>query len=450
MLMRKLGRDESGATVVIIALMIVVLFAAAALAIDVARMYGERRELQRTADLSAVSGAMQLQKGIGTAQAIGEFYVGQNPTMYHPGPYNPAGGDLVEAQSNCTIEGIDGTIPCVRSTVVAPRFPFLLAPVLGMSERAISAKAVAVLGSGAPGGHTLIPWVLMDCARALYGELPAWDDWNPSCDKDTDGGYKFSADFVDGPFVKLYNTNGDGSNFQAIAFDPEPDCALTYDGLFDHSGAKDYTEFLEGTTGDVTPCTVDKGARLFTKPGNMGTPTDKALDLRNGTGIDGCMNETAFHEAVDVINADTGLIEVKEPNACLVQITLVVHANPDRTNIFTDVPGGCGEGAPTATLLCIDSADDGIYGGTQHPIGTPNPDPNVITRLADFDNGTPQRMVARRFAFFYIMAQGDPKVDTFRYKGLFMKASDSRFSELGGGTCDPLDGICTVKMVYEP
>ena len=438
---RKIAANEGGATLVIVAILLIVLIGFTAFAVDVARAYGERRELQRTADVAAISGATQLPVGVGSAIATGEYYIGENPSLYHPGPFNSAGGDLVTASSTCNIPGL-GVYPCVKTRVVTPEFPFLFAPVLNadFDTASISATATAVLGTGAPGGSTLIPWVLMDCARSMYGEDPSWDNWNPSCSDAAEGGYKFSADWANGPFVKLYNTNGDGSNFQAVAYDPEPNCPLTYDGLFDHGGANNYTEFLEGTAGDLTPCNIDKGARVFTKPGNMGNPTDMALDRRNGEGIEGCMNEDAFEDtdgagpdegAVTIIDEDAGLIQINEPNPCLVQITLVVHANPDYPGIFTDIPGGC----------CVE--------GMQHPIAEPNEDLSVITRLSDFNNGTPQRMLARRFAFFYITHRGT-NADPWRYQGLFMKGTDSRFSELGGSTCDPLDGICTVKQIYDP
>ncbi|MPZ71427.1 MAG: hypothetical protein GEU71_18175, partial [Actinobacteria bacterium] len=210
MMRRSELRDESGATAVIVAICVIMLFGFTALAVDVGRMYEERRELQRTADSAALSGAQLLPASEAAAEAEGQFYVGENPTVHHPGTYNPLAGDLVDARyiasGGCVIEG--ETYDCVEATVVAPEFKFLFAPVFGINERSVAngdpigAHATAVLGAGAPGGDKLVPWILLDCpngakwADETAAVVAAAETINPHCP------YEFSDDFENGPKVE--------------------------------------------------------------------------------------------------------------------------------------------------------------------------------------------------------------------------------------------------------
>ncbi len=67
-------RDEDGAVAIIVALILVVIFGFAALALDVGSAYNERRHLQTTADLAAISAA----QNIPTAQVVATSTVQQN------------------------------------------------------------------------------------------------------------------------------------------------------------------------------------------------------------------------------------------------------------------------------------------------------------------------------------------------------------------------------------
>ncbi|CAN5476428.1 hypothetical protein BH18ACT16_BH18ACT16_10880 [soil metagenome] len=77
--------DESGAVVVIVAIVAVVLFGFVALAVDAARIYAERAELQRTADAAALSGAQAAWQGP-DAGTVARRFIEENPTPSHRSP----------------------------------------------------------------------------------------------------------------------------------------------------------------------------------------------------------------------------------------------------------------------------------------------------------------------------------------------------------------------------
>ncbi len=62
--------SDSGQTLIWFALSLVVLLGIAALAIDVGRLYGERRRMQNAADAAALAGAHELCQGRSDAEAV--------------------------------------------------------------------------------------------------------------------------------------------------------------------------------------------------------------------------------------------------------------------------------------------------------------------------------------------------------------------------------------------
>jgi hypothetical protein len=406
---------------VIAAICIIVLFGFTALAVDVARMYEERRELQRTADVSALSGAQLLPVSESAAEVEGQFYVGENPTVHHPGGYNPLTGDLVDARyrssGGCVIEG--ETYDCVEATVVAPEFEFLFAPVFGINERSVAngdplnAHATAVLGSGAPGGEKLVPWMLLDCpdgakwADETAAVVTAAKTVNPSCP------YVFSDDF-NGPRTSLFLDSGNpqnGGNFQGVDLAREPGCP-DKNSYFGHGGG----EFEAILAGDPAACNVGVGARVSAQPGVRVGQVNHGLDER---GIDSCMNQDAFNDAVDVGVVGDGLVSIKDSSSpCLMALLLVVHTDPDHPDLTAAVRGD--------------------VGSMQHP------DPLDVEqgRFSRPNNGASTPLIVRRFAFFYITDRGGPQAP---YQGIFVKALDSLGSKLDG-PADIDSGIFVVKL----
>lgn len=436
--MRRVMRGERGATLVIVAIVVLVLFGFTALAIDAARAYEERRELQRTADVSALSGAQELRsQSSAAAEAVGEFYVAQNPTVHHPGIYNELTGDLVQAflrsegglpPESCVVGGV--TYDCVHSRVVAPPrsesatgFEWVFAKVMGFEETDIMAEATALLGSGAPGGDKLVPWLVLDCPT------PTWegDDWaaaQAKVESYTGCPYTFNDDYDnesarENLFLSVNQAHQ--GNFYGAALNEEPDCPPTLDGLFAHSGGNEYEAILSGA---ATPCNIGKGARVYPNPGVMAGPTKHALDTRD---IDSCTNEESFHATVDVGDVeDDGEVSIQDHSSpCLLALLLIVNADPDHPQVETQTPGGS------------------RIAEFQHPDAVDG-DADGEWRFAGPKNGASSVYVTRRFAFFYITDRGGPQDP---YRGLFLKAFDSANARLDGQPCTAEDGICVVKLV---
>ena len=455
---------ENGAVAVIVAIVIVVLFGFTALAVDVARMYGERRELQRTADASALAGARELASSPGTALAKGEEYIEKNPTIYHPsapeGPgFSPTTGDSVLVPAGgCPVPGLTTSLPCVTSTVVAPKreaetpygFSFLFAKVLGIDDRAISATATAVVGRGAPGGDQLVPWMAMDCPN------PKWDGTangdsetveqiaarlrdpsvpggplNPNC---TFNGYDYG--YVEGwdptRAVSLFLAGGNTGNFQAADY-PNTDgtCPLP-NGYWNESG-NGKNGYFDILSKEKTACNIDQGARVWTEPGGPWKPTGDNLDDRAGGTLD-CMNSVDFDETIDDPIPGDGFVSIKPgglENPCLVALALVVHPQEDAPGLKSPPTVG---NIPVMQerLVLQNNGGPKKWDGRFAIMGTPG-------------EGGKELMLVRRFAYFYLTEKGNASLP---FKGLFLRAFDSYNADLSDGACDPtIDAVCVVKLI---
>jgi len=130
MMIRRIRSDEGGVAGLMTALLMLVLLAVSALAVDAGNIYAERRDLQRTADVSALSGVQTYLEGLSEAEATAIEYIEKNPTRYHAAKYEPANGDLVVARSaasgGCIVDGIG--YDCLESTVTVPKFEYYFGP----------------------------------------------------------------------------------------------------------------------------------------------------------------------------------------------------------------------------------------------------------------------------------------------------------------------------------
>jgi hypothetical protein len=447
MRLRLLLTREDGASAVIVAILIIVLFGFSALAVDVARLYAERRELQRTADATVLAGAREFRTAaadpVTAATSAAQSYVGQNPTTYHDGGYNEAGvsgSDFVQAfgadgsPDDCTYEGI--AYDCVVAHIESPAesgdypngFSYYLAKVIGVDDNPVSAEATAVIGAGAPGGEKLVPWMVLDCPNpAAYPDetVEVWQQvvqYNPSCTYP--GGYPVSDDFDNGARVELYldGPAGNQGNFQGSVLEAEPGCPLI-DGLFKGAGGADYRDFLAGEgSPDVVPCPIGTGARIYSGNGVKIGPTKQGLSDRGVTSTN-CTSKDKFLEAVDPGVIGDGFVTIKDANPCLIVLLLTVQPDPVKSSQWdTDVSGGC----------CVSQWQD--------------PDPLDVEdgRFSRFGNGK-KAVIVRRFGLFYLTELGGPQDP---YKGLFMRAVDSGDSALDNKPCTADTALCVVKLVH--
>ena len=456
---------QSGASAVIIAIVVVVLFGFTALAVDVMRAYEERRQLQRTADVSALSGAQDLLilDAGATAAQTAKDYIERNPTVHHPGGYNATGiakDDLVEVHPTsahtdpkCTVDGI--RYPCVKSRVVAPArdatyqqgFKFLFAQVLDpiFGARSLSAEAAALIGAGAPGGRKLVPWMVLDCPNPTKYSDETYDVFlqtqaiNPNCQYDTSAGkygYRVNEDWDSPVRVDLFlgaqggQTGYQGpGNFNGIAFQEEPACPDYFDGLHKGAGGANYRAFLGGgfIAGGKVPCTIDAGARAYSEDGVKVGPTSQGLADR---GVASCTNKTSYEAVIDHGASTTdGVVSLKEgaeSNPCLIVLMLVVHPDHAQSSEWdSDI-----EGFNRIAEWQDPSFDD------------PSTANKFEGRFGEFGPGKKAELV-REFGLYYLTNQGDSQNP---YRGLFMKTVSSRDNSLGKRPCEPTTAICVVKL----
>src|ERR1700683_49690 len=96
-LLLRLRRDENGAVIVLVAIMIVALIGLAALAVDVGNLAYTQRRLQATADMAALAGALELSCttcGSGAENTAANLYSGTSGSK--------------NAQPNLTITMVSG------------------------------------------------------------------------------------------------------------------------------------------------------------------------------------------------------------------------------------------------------------------------------------------------------------------------------------------------------
>jgi hypothetical protein len=428
-LTRRIPGDERGATTVLVAILVVVLFGFTALAVDVGRLYAERRQLQTTADVSALSGAQLLVQGVPDAAVEeGKRYIGENPTVHHPGDYSPDTGDGVQVKLNDTSCDPDGVIPydCITSTVVAPPasddpdgFQFFLAPILddSLSETGVSATATAVVGAGAPGGKQLTPWMLLDCPiEELDGAAAAASPqtYNPSCPPQ---GYRFSTYWKEWEVNFLLNQSNQG-NFQAGNLLDTGCPEFPDQGFGPMGGVPTYKAFLAGTR---DACNIGPGARMRTQTGNMANHTQEPLV---GRGVPSCTNQVEFDRTLVDGNGD-GVMEILDHDSpCLIALALVVNTNPNE---------------PWASNVRND-----LYRGACCILELQHPDP--MQRFRMLEKGGSRPYLVRRFGLFYI-THASGSGNTFEVRGVFVKAVDSADSDLAGQRCMTSSGVCVVKLI---
>lgn len=165
---RRLRDDDAGAVAIVVALVSLVLFGIAALAIDIGEMYSRRRASQTAADLAALAGVTALPDQ-STARQRAYDYLDKNL---------PSGGDLppISAFSDGSLANGEILFPSTYKirVVVPPRnVEFGFAGAIGFSNADVSAAATAEARSPA----AAVPFYLTVGAQSGY-----------SCLKDTSPG----------------------------------------------------------------------------------------------------------------------------------------------------------------------------------------------------------------------------------------------------------------------
>jgi Flp pilus assembly protein TadG len=143
--------ERQGFTLAVMVLVLTVLMGCAALAVDAALMYSYRGQLQRTADATALAGAVALGGGAGAASADTAIHyaalntVGTSTTTLSNGDVVPGtwtqGGGFV-ATGSWTSGG-----PFAVKTTTRYGGTYVFARLFGFTSKSLTASAVAVRGS---------------------------------------------------------------------------------------------------------------------------------------------------------------------------------------------------------------------------------------------------------------------------------------------------------------
>ena len=142
--MRRLNSPERGATAIVVALLLVVLFGFVAIAVDLGAAWSTKKQLQNGADASALAIAQACAEGAcGATGSTASSFAALNRTG--------ANGSVV------SLDVAHGRV----TTRAAITQDYWFAPVLGINSGDIGAEATA--GWGAPSGGTTIPLAFSLC-----------------------------------------------------------------------------------------------------------------------------------------------------------------------------------------------------------------------------------------------------------------------------------------------
>ena len=293
-------RDEHGAYAVLFALLTVLLFGVAALAVDLGNVYQRQAETQSQADLAALSGAPALATSQAAAVTEVASYLNHNLK---------AGQSAVVASQLTDGNEINGevTFPAQYSMrVVTPEAQVqfaLAAPLVGTDQTEVSASAT--VGVGTPGGNRIMPFYAVTGNGCDYGAQalsdpanghsqpvvptlasPTTDPGNTSnADLDDLTPYQFDVGQVGAVITRI---NGSSlSNVTRIGFFRTPS---------EVPNAVEITAAMIGgvSSGAITniqvPTSVTNAAgvwwvRTYSSSGNSGwSPLDESLPVRVGAG----------------------------------------------------------------------------------------------------------------------------------------------------------------------
>ncbi len=157
--MKSLLKAESGQVAIIFALLLPVFIGFAAISVDVGRLYFERRELQKAADLAALAGVQELPNNPDNAVNIASQYADQN------------------AQSRPLNKEIRITSTYIPNDTIEvklnnPQTNLFFARIWEKNSSNVSAGAVAVISSPSAYGRGVMPFGIMSkepTATSVFG-----------------------------------------------------------------------------------------------------------------------------------------------------------------------------------------------------------------------------------------------------------------------------------------
>jgi Flp pilus assembly protein TadG len=153
--LRSFADDDTGAVAPLVALLLGVLLAFCALALDFGNVYAHRRALQNAADAAALAGAREVQlQMVGDSNSDPAYQAAVFASRHDVkvlGPTCPTSGN-----GTITYNAPDPSTPNSWEVVVSQRVPLVFAPVLGITTQCVEARAIAVVADLQPA--KIWPW----------------------------------------------------------------------------------------------------------------------------------------------------------------------------------------------------------------------------------------------------------------------------------------------------
>ena len=152
--------DDTGATALIVAVMIVALLAFAAIVVDAGALYAHRRQIQTAADAAALAGIQALPGDPDRAVALAADYAARNA----------AEADEVVFR----VESTKGSNDTLVAELTDPAMGLFFARFMGFDDAAVDAAATAMVGSPITYGSGLMPFgiIAQNTSVAPYGYDP--------------------------------------------------------------------------------------------------------------------------------------------------------------------------------------------------------------------------------------------------------------------------------------
>jgi Flp pilus assembly protein TadG len=272
-------RNRDGVALVLTVFFLTVLMGAATLSIDLSSMYLFRTQLQRTADASALAGAIGLGKGEGTNAQTS--ITNQN----HLNKVGDSTNTLVTMTAG-TWDGTfhagnwtDATANAVRVTVQYPG-KYSFGRFFGKTTQMLHASAVAVHGSS-PTSNCVRPWAVP--YRDLLDHLPGGTTF-PITHELTAAEVATLANATIADVIELNQSGTDGAPHQmrAVSFPPLEYASSPYQGNPDPPSANVYRSEISESCADLANRIgargVSVGDYLNGASGQMTGPTEDGVN----------------------------------------------------------------------------------------------------------------------------------------------------------------------------
>ena len=344
-------RDRRGVVAAFVALLLFVFLGMAALAVDFGMLLGAKTEAQRTADGSAIAGALELYATQGdeaAARAEAAEY-GLRNTVRGEGTEILAGD--VDVEMNRWLVRVRVFRTQERGSAMANFF----ARAIGFPTSDVSTVAAARMAAAA-GTNCLLPFVIPDrwwtvaSGGTLDGPFPDWDDvweegnhsYTPLADFDTNGNlirsYDTHSGYNDdarGVQIRLREDSGGGGQWNPATYFP-----IRFPGQ--GPGARPYEDRIRGCP---DPETIwYPGMEVDAEPGAMVGPTRRGFDdlealapNHSWNSLENCVWDGAINSCINPWSSPrTRVVAMMDPSA--------YPANPSVPYTITNFAGVFYEG----------------------------------------------------------------------------------------------------------